>query len=83
VASGRYLDADMNSIGTNGTRVQLWDFVAGAKNQWWSATPIPEGYVRVQTAASKRYLSVDGSVGGNGDRVQLWDFIAGDHGQWW
>jgi hypothetical protein len=83
VASGRYLYADMNSIGTNGTRVQLWNFVAGAKNQWWSAKQIPEGYLRMQTPASTRCLSVDESVGGNGARVQLWDFIAGSHGQWW
>ncbi|UOZ11147.1 RICIN domain-containing protein [Amycolatopsis sp. WQ 127309] len=35
--SGRYLEASKTAPGggVNGTKAQLWDFVAGATNQWW------------------------------------------------
>jgi hypothetical protein len=33
-ASSRYLTAE-GSVGGNGTRIQLWDFIAGGRNQWW------------------------------------------------
>jgi len=35
VRNGRYLDSDLNTAGRDGGVVQLWDFVSGAKNQWW------------------------------------------------
>lgn len=34
VQSGRYLTGE-GSVGGNGTRMQLWDFMAGVKSQWW------------------------------------------------
>jgi hypothetical protein len=33
--SGRCLDADLNTIGGNGTKVHLWDYIGNAPNQWW------------------------------------------------
>ncbi len=35
--SGRYLEASKTAPGggVNGTKVQLWDFVAGGIDQWW------------------------------------------------
>lgn len=83
VYSGRYLDADLNSIGRNGTKIQLWDFVAGGKNQWFAVTENPEGYLRLQNAHSGRYLDDDANTTGNGSKVQLWDFVAGAKNQWW
>ena len=71
------------AINGNGTKIQLWDFMAGGKNQWWTLAEIPGGYLRLQTPASPRYLTAEGSVGGNGTRLQLWDFIAGGKSQWW
>jgi hypothetical protein len=34
-ASGRCLDADLNSIGYGGTPVQVWDCWAGTNQQWY------------------------------------------------
>jgi hypothetical protein len=33
-ASTRCLSVD-ESVGGNGARVQLWDFIAGSHGQWW------------------------------------------------
>ena len=63
--------------------MQLWDFIAGAKNQWWAATENAEGYIRLQSPSSGRYLTAEGTAGSNGTRLQLWDFIAGGKNQWW
>ncbi len=82
--SGRYLDADLGTIDRNGTKVQLWDYVAGGKNQWFAFTENPEGYYRLQNAHSGRYLDADlGTAGRDGAVVQLWDYRAGAKNQWW
>jgi hypothetical protein len=88
VADGRYLDASAHTPGgfANGTKIQLWDFVAGGQNQWWSVTQNPQGFLRFQTPVSNRYLdaSLHTPGGGvNGTKVQLWDFVPGGQNQWW
>ncbi|WP_414937680.1 RICIN domain-containing protein [Amycolatopsis sp. cmx-11-51] len=84
VHSGRYLDADLNSINRNGTKVQLWDFMPGASNQWFSVTENPEGYLRLKNVRSGRYLDADlNTAGRDGGVVRLRDFLAGAKNQWW
>jgi Ricin-type beta-trefoil lectin domain len=34
-ASGRCLDADLGTIGANGTKVQIWDCGSGTNQQWY------------------------------------------------
>jgi hypothetical protein len=80
----RCLDADLNTIGANGTKVQLWTCNEYAANQAWYIQQIPEGYYRLQNVASGRYLDADlNTIGANGTKVQLWDYIGGEHNQWW
>ncbi|GAB3567764.1 hypothetical protein GCM10027445_16580 [Amycolatopsis endophytica] len=80
---GRCLDADLNTIGGNGTKVQLWDCDAYAANQAWYLTLIPEGYYRFQNVYSGRYLDADlNTINGNGTKIQLWDYMAGGSNQW-
>ncbi|WP_027945299.1 RICIN domain-containing protein [Amycolatopsis taiwanensis] len=82
--SGRYLDADLNTINRNGTKIQLWDYVAGARNQWFDDIVIPEGFERFQNAYSGRYLDADLNTSGrDGTIVQLWDYVGGATNQWW
>lgn len=83
-ASGRYLDADLNTINRNGTKIQLWDYMPGGQNQWFDVTVIPEGFLRIQNVYSGRYLDADlNTLGRNGTVVQLWDFVGGATNQWW
>jgi hypothetical protein len=77
------LDADLNTIGRNGTKVQLWTCNESAANQQWYVRKIPEGYYRFQNVASGRYLDADlNTIGRNGTVVQLWDDVAGAKNQW-
>jgi hypothetical protein len=82
--SGRYLDADLNTIGRNGTVIELWDYMPGGKNQWFNFTQIPEGYLRLQNVYSGRYLDADlNTTGRDGTIVHLWDYVGGAKNQWW
>lgn len=84
VWSGRYLDADLGTIDSNGTKIQLWDYIAAASNQWFSVTENPEGFLRLQNVRNGRYLDSDlNTAGRDGGVVQLWDFVAGAKNQWW
>ncbi|AUI57912.1 RICIN domain-containing protein [Amycolatopsis sp. BJA-103] len=84
VHNGRYLDADLGSINRNGTKIQLWDYMAGGSNQWFTVTENPEGFLRLQNVRSGRYLDSDlGTAGRDGGVVQLWDYVAGAKNQWW
>jgi hypothetical protein len=84
VLSGRCLDADLNTINNNGTRVQLWDCDPYAAQQAFYITEIPEGYLRFQNVASGRYLDADlASINTNNTRIQLWDYVGGATNQWW
>jgi hypothetical protein len=76
-ASGRCLDADTNTIGDNGTTVQLWDCWGGDNQQWYR-----DGR-QIRNRASGRCLDADtNTIGDNGTTVQLWDCWGGDNQQW-
>jgi hypothetical protein len=87
---GRCLDADWQTIGsngTNGTKVQLWDcYGAQQRNQLWylELTPTFRVY-QIRNVQSGRCLDADyHGIGGNGTRVQLWDcYGPGSHNQLW
>ncbi|GLW28319.1 RICIN domain-containing protein [Actinoplanes regularis] len=62
------VDADLNTIGGNGTRVQLWGCNHQSQQNWRRYS---DGTIR--SSRSGRCLDADtGTIGGNGTRVQLW-----------
>jgi hypothetical protein len=76
----RCLDADLGTIGANGTKVQLWD-CWGGQNQKWQLNPNGT----IVNLQSHRCLDADlGTIGANGTKVQLWDCWGGQnpHQQW-
>jgi hypothetical protein len=80
-ASVRCLDADMNTIANNGTKVQLWDCHGGA-NQWFSLLEDMGG--QIVNVYSGRCLDADtNTIGSNGTKVQLWDCHGGTNQQWY
>ncbi|ONI76321.1 hypothetical protein ALI144C_37325 [Actinosynnema sp. ALI-1.44] len=69
--SGRCLDADLNTITANGTKVQLWDCNGQNQQRWREAYDSPN---RILSRRSFRCLDTDtSSNGANGGKVQLWD----------
>jgi Ricin-type beta-trefoil lectin domain len=73
--SGRCLDADTNTLGENGTKVQLWACHSGKNQQWaynWETRTLTN-------VASGRCLDADL---GNDDNVQLWDCHGFANQQW-
>jgi hypothetical protein len=77
----RCLDADLSTIGANGTKVQLWDcFTPTTPNQnWWSPS---EGGWAIKVLQSGRCLDADlGTIVNNGTIVQLWDCLSGNQNQ--
>jgi hypothetical protein len=73
MASPRCLDADVATIGSNGTQVQLWDCTANATSQKWSYHKIADGHYLIINARSGRCLDADvATIGSNGTKVQLW-----------
>lgn len=69
VKSGRCTDADLNTIGGNGTKVQLWDCNHQSQQNW-----ISYSNGTIKNSRSKKCLDADlNTIGGNGTRVQLWD----------
>ena len=84
VASRQWLDADKNTIGGNGTKVQLWHDLPVANQLWLKncgaycrfATADPDGAARVLDADSK-------TLGGNGTKVQLWEDLGGPNQHWY
>ncbi|MFI9011428.1 RICIN domain-containing protein [Actinosynnema sp. NPDC053489] len=76
--NARCLDADLGTIGTDGTKVQLWE-CHGDDNQLWTFEP--HGLIR--NNQSGRCL--DAELAGtphNGTKVQLWT-CHGDENQVW
>jgi hypothetical protein len=66
----RCLDADLNTISGNGTKVQLWN-CNGWNNQKWIYDAISH---TIYSMYNGRCLDADlGGIGSNGTRVQLWD----------
>lgn len=85
---GMCIDADASSLGTNGTKVQLWAcHTGGGPNQDWKFEKIgPDTYlIKSQVApTSVVYLDADGyTVGNNGGKVQLWEDAASHRNQKW
>ncbi|WP_214415670.1 RICIN domain-containing protein [Sphaerisporangium fuscum] len=78
-ASWRCLDADLNTIANNGTKVQLWN-CNGWNNQKWTYD------VRTHTIRSQyngRCLDADlNTIGNNGTKVQLWDCNGWSNQKW-
>lgn len=67
--NGRCLDADLNTITRNGTRVQMWDCNGQNQQRWFQGS---EAVIR--NYASARCLDADlNTIGRNGTRIQLWD----------
>ena len=74
------LDADLGTIGENGTKVQLWD-CWGGQNQKWQVMNLGGG--RIVNLQSHRCLDADlGTIGENGTKVQLWDCWGGQNQNW-
>jgi hypothetical protein len=70
---GRWLDADLNTIRKNGTKVHLWDW-NGGNQQWWWFTWWGNDQWSIQSS-HEPYGCLDAaleSIGGNGTKVQLW-----------
>ncbi|MFF4132254.1 RICIN domain-containing protein [Streptomyces mirabilis] len=66
--SGRCVDADLNTIGTNGTKVQLWDCNHSAQQNW-----ILYGDGTIRSSKNGKCLDADlNTIGSNGTKVQLW-----------
>jgi len=74
-ASLRCLDADVGTIGSNGTKIQLWGCdIPNAVNQGWYLDYRGGGHWLIKNGRSGRCLDADaGTIGRNGTKVQLWD----------
>ena len=85
--NSRCLDADTNTIGGNGTKVQLWDcYGAGQLNQYWYfETTGTTGLYRIRSRYNSRCLDADSNtIGDDGTKVQLWDCLGGgQYNQYW
>ncbi|MEU5592564.1 RICIN domain-containing protein [Streptomyces sp. NPDC020298] len=67
--NGRCVDADLNTIGTNGTKVQLWDCNNSAQQNW-----VLYGDGTIRSSKNGKCLDADlNTIGANGTKVQLWD----------
>jgi hypothetical protein len=76
--NGKCVDADLNAINTNGTKVQLWGCNNRLQQRWqtWSDGTIRSSY-------RGRCLDADlNTINGNGTKVQLWDCNGSRQQQW-
>ncbi|MFJ9846905.1 RICIN domain-containing protein [Kitasatospora sp. NPDC101155] len=81
---GKCLDGDLNGIGSNGTKVQLWD-CNGWDNQAWYWTPVEgqSGTYTLQNGHSMQCLDGDlNTINNNGAKVQLWGCNGWDNQNW-
>ncbi len=72
--NNKCLDADLNTIGNDGTKVQLWT-CNNSSQQTWDGYTRGNDYSRTYwiNAAGGRCLDADlNHIGSNGDKVQLW-----------
>ena len=71
VQSNRCLDADLNTIGSNGTKLQLWDCL-GNPNQKWTRSG-----AQLRSAQNDACLDGDtNTIDGDGTKVQLWQCLS-------
>ena len=83
-ASQRCLDADVGTIGSNGTKIQLWDCTLGAASQDWYLDDRGGGHWLIKNGRGGRCLDADaGTIGGNETKIQLWDCTPGAASQNW
>jgi hypothetical protein len=76
------LDADSGTIGTNGTKVQLWTCLGDENQEWYEDNY--GSYARIWNADGHGYLDADApNLGKDGTKVQLWTYIDGNTNQWW
>jgi hypothetical protein len=79
----RCLDADLNTIGRNGTVVQLWDCNRFTQQRWVAVRGTRGGIIIVNLRA-KRCLDADApNAFRDGARVQLWDCNASAQQEWY
>jgi hypothetical protein len=77
--SARCLDADEGTIGAPGTKMQLWDCVAGPGNQNWLFAA--DGTIR--NIQNGQCLDADtNTIGSYGTKVQLWPCNGGSNQRW-
>jgi hypothetical protein len=80
---GRWLDADLNTINRNGTKVHLWDWNGGNQQRWGFTWWGNDLWSIQSTYGSWRCLDAAlESIGGNGTKVQLWDCSFDDQQLW-
>ena len=66
--SGRCVDADLGTIGANGTKVQLWSCNLSSQQNW-----VLYGDGTIRSSRSGQCLDADlNTIRANGTRVQLW-----------
>lgn len=82
VASGRCLDADLNSIQTNGTYVQLWDCNGQPQQEWRNVIALQNQFSQAGPMLGRCLDADTNTIGGNGTRVQLWDCNAQNQQNW-
>jgi len=69
--SGRYLDADKDTLKNDGTKLQLFGNEVGAKgNRQWHIMPLGKGTYAIVNVESERFLDADMNVK-DGSKVQL------------
>jgi hypothetical protein len=77
-AGAKCLDADLNSIGRDGTKVQVWDCTGAQNQQWAPALALGSSarqLVYSASPAASTFDVLDEDNGGgnvNGAKVQLW-----------
>jgi hypothetical protein len=77
--SARCLDADAATIGSSGTRIQLWDCLASQGNQNWLFEP--DGTIR--SAQTGQCLDADlNTIAHYGTIVHLWTCNGGSNQRW-
>jgi len=83
VTNNRCLDAEANTINTNGTTVQLWDCISGNKNQQWRIEHIGTSIYKIHCYYNDKCLDADRNSNTNGAKLQLWDCISTNTNQQW
>jgi hypothetical protein len=81
--SFRCLDAAVQSINSNGTKMQLWDCNGGNQQGWRLDSATLGQRTRIVNAHSGRCLDAAvQSINSNGTKMQLWDCNGGDQQLW-
>jgi hypothetical protein len=83
MAYGKCLDADANTQGVNGTKIQIWDCVGDSNQQWKWQNCQTNGACELVSTAYGKCLDADANTQGiDGTKVQLWDCVGGTNQYW-